>query len=211
MEHQLRREIDIQSHLSHPHILSLYGYFWDNNRIFLILEYAHGGDMYKVLTRTVERNERNLGILKGFTESKTTNWISQLASALEYCHSKHVIHRDINPENLLLGLDNKLKLADFGWSVHAPSSRRTTVCGTLDYLPPEMIEPSGTLLFVLLLLLLVVVVVVVILCPSAFFFLFFSVSEQMLTVSFSFFFLSSFSQLLSSSLLDFLSFSSLSS
>ncbi len=51
-----------------------------------------------------------------------------------------MIHRDIKPENLLLGVYGELKIADFGWSVHAPSSRRTTICGTLDYLPPEMIE-----------------------------------------------------------------------
>jgi serine/threonine protein kinase len=51
-----------------------------------------------------------------------------------------VIHRDIKPENLLLGIYGDLKIADFGWSVHAPSSRRTTICGTLDYLPPEMID-----------------------------------------------------------------------
>lgn len=53
---------------------------------------------------------------------------------------KHIIHRDIKPENLLLGLRGELKIADFGWSVHAPHSRRTTFCGTLDYLPPEMVE-----------------------------------------------------------------------
>lgn len=57
-----------------------------------------------------------------------------------YCHTKKVIHRDIKPENLLVGLMGDLKIADFGWSVHAPSSRRSTLCGTLDYLPPEMVE-----------------------------------------------------------------------
>lgn len=50
-----------------------------------------------------------------------------------------VIHRDIKPENLLLDIKGDLKIADFGWSVHAPSSRRATMCGTLDYLPPEMV------------------------------------------------------------------------
>jgi len=67
-------------------------------------------------------------------------YVASLADALHYCHSKHVIHRDIKPENLLLGYRGEVKISDFGWSVHAPSSRRTTLCGTLDYLPPEMIE-----------------------------------------------------------------------
>ena len=51
-----------------------------------------------------------------------------------------MIHRDIKPENLLIGMKGEIKIADFGWSVHAPTSRRNTLCGTLDYLPPEMIE-----------------------------------------------------------------------
>ncbi|KAH8975831.1 hypothetical protein BDL97_01G180000 [Sphagnum fallax] len=96
VEHQLRREIEIQSHLRHPNILRLYGYFYDQ-------------------------------------------YIASLARALMYCHEKHVIHRDIKPENLLIGSKGELKIADFGWSVHT-SSRRRTLCGTLDYLPPEMVE-----------------------------------------------------------------------
>lgn len=47
----------------------------------------------------------------------------EITDALIYCHSKRVIHRDIKPENLLLGMQGELKIADFGWSVHAPSSR----------------------------------------------------------------------------------------
>lgn len=50
-------------------------------------------------------------------------YIMELADALHYCHSKKVIHRDIKPENLLLGANGELKIADFGWSVHTPSSR----------------------------------------------------------------------------------------
>ncbi|TRY83279.1 hypothetical protein DNTS_000571 [Danionella cerebrum] len=95
VEHQLRREIEIQSHLRHPNILRFYNYFHDETRVYLILEYAPRGEM------------------------------------------------DIKPENLLLGYKGELKIADFGWSVHAPSLRRRTMCGTLDYLPPEMIEGSS--------------------------------------------------------------------
>ncbi|XP_072014211.1 aurora kinase-like [Amphiura filiformis] len=130
VEHQLRREIEIQSHLRHPNVLRLYGYFYDDTRVYLILEYAPRGELYKELQKPPGR----------FDDQRTAMYIGQLADALHYCHSKKVIHRDIKPENLLLGIKGDLKIADFGWSVHAPSSRRTTMCGTLDYLPPEMVE-----------------------------------------------------------------------
>lgn len=131
VEHQVRREIEIQSHLRHPHILRLYGYFHDEARIYLILEYAPKGTLYKELQSQPE---------KRFDEKQSAIYIKSLASALQYLHERHVIHRDIKPENLLLGYKGELKIADFGWSVHEPNSMRTTLCGTLDYLPPEMVQ-----------------------------------------------------------------------
>lgn len=77
---------------------------------------------------------------KCFPEKRAAQYIAQLADALKYCHLKKVIHRDIKPENLLIGGNGEVKIADFGWSVHAPSSRRSTLCGTLDYLSPEMVN-----------------------------------------------------------------------
>ncbi|PKK17627.1 aurora kinase C, partial [Columba livia] len=129
VEHQLRREIEIMAHLQHPNILRLYNYFHDERRVFLILEYAPGGELYKELQRQGR-----------FDATRTATLMEEAADALLYCHGKKVIHRDIKPENLLLGLMGELKIADFGWSVHAPSLRRRTLCGTLDYLPPEMVE-----------------------------------------------------------------------
>ncbi|KAK2889687.1 hypothetical protein Q8A67_015062 [Cirrhinus molitorella] len=129
VEHQLRREVEIQSHLRHPNILRLYGYFHDTARVYLILEFAPKGELYGELQRCGT-----------FDDQRSATYIMELADALSYCHSKNVIHRDIKPENLLLGANGELKIADFGWSVHTPSSRRSTLCGTLDYLPPEMIE-----------------------------------------------------------------------
>lgn len=129
VEKQLRREIEIQSHLRHINILRLYGYFYDEKRVYLILEYAPQGELYKLLRRA-----------NHFDETTASKYIRQMAAALQYLHSKHVIHRDIKPENILLGLHGEVKIADFGWSVHAPNTRRLTLCGTLDYLPPEMVE-----------------------------------------------------------------------
>ena len=62
-----------------------------------------------------------------------------MCQALKYLHGKSVIHRDIKPENLLNCLGT-IKIADFGWSIHAPEHKRQTLCGTLDYLPPEMVD-----------------------------------------------------------------------
>ncbi|KAL1404132.1 hypothetical protein pipiens_001727 [Culex pipiens pipiens] len=131
IEHQVRREIEIQSHLRHPNILRMYGYFHDETRIYLILEYAPGGTLFSKL-QTQPGNK--------FPEKQCAIYINMLVSALIYLHERNVIHRDIKPENLLLGHGGDLKIADFGWSVHEPTSTRTTLCGTLDYLSPEMVQ-----------------------------------------------------------------------
>lgn len=97
--------------------------------MYIVLEYAPKGEIYKILQK------------KGrFTEIQTYKFIKQLNNALQYLHKRKVIHRDIKPENLLLSKDGDIKLADFGWSCKAQvkDERRTTFCGTLDYVSPEM-------------------------------------------------------------------------
>lgn len=128
---QLRREIEIQMNLRHPNVLRMFGYFHDPGRIFMMLEFAGRGELFKILSKLPERR---------FDEATAAKYIAQIADALQYLHSKHIIHRDIKPENLLVGIRGEVKIADFGWSVHAPGNRRATLCGTLDYLPPEMVE-----------------------------------------------------------------------
>ncbi|POS76581.1 hypothetical protein DHEL01_v205022 [Diaporthe helianthi] len=118
VEKQVRREVEIQANLAHPNILRLYGHFHDSKRVFLILEYAGQGEL-------------------------AARYVAQMAGALGYLHRKNVIHRDVKPENILVGVHGEIKISDFGWSVHAPGKRRTTYCGTLDYLPPEMVAASG--------------------------------------------------------------------
>ncbi|KAI1193454.1 serine/threonine-protein kinase [Nemania serpens] len=133
-EMHVRREIEVHSNLRHPGILGFYGWFYDSRRIFIILEYAAGGELYKVLQREGT-----------FPEQRAAQYIAQVTSSIIYLHGKNVMHRDMKPENILIGLYGELKLADFGYSVHAPSNRRNTLCGTLDYLPPEMIRSSQLL------------------------------------------------------------------
>ncbi|XP_042505360.1 serine/threonine-protein kinase Aurora-3-like [Macadamia integrifolia] len=128
LHNQLRREMEIQSSLSHPNVLRLFGWFHDGQRIFLILEYAHRGELYREL--------RKSGHL---SEEQAATYFASLTRALAYCHNQYVIHRDIKPENLLLDFEGRLKIADFGWSVQS-RSKRHTMCGTLDYLAPEMVE-----------------------------------------------------------------------
>ena len=112
-----------------PALLYTLRYFYDQSRIYLILEFAQRGELYKDLQK-----------LKRFSDERSAYYIGSLAASLNYCHDKNVIHRDIKPENLLVDGKGEVKIADFGWSVHAPSSKRHTLCGTLDYLPPEMVE-----------------------------------------------------------------------
>ncbi|XP_040164422.1 aurora kinase B [Anopheles arabiensis] len=131
VEKQLLREIEIQSRLKHPHILRLYTWFHDDRRIYLALELAAQGELYKHLKAAPKGR---------FDERRSARYISQVADALNYCHANNVIHRDLKPENILLTDEDNIKLADFGWSAHTNSNKRKTMCGTLDYLPPEMVD-----------------------------------------------------------------------
>lgn len=140
MVHQVQQEIENQTKLSHPNILQLLTYFWDEEKIYLILEFATEGGLLDALKKTKHHR---------FDENTTAYYIRQVASALSYCHTKGVIHRDVKPENVLLFGNHVVKLADFGLSVHV-SSKKTlnTVCGTLDYLSPEMVNRKNYKKFV---------------------------------------------------------------
>lgn len=132
VQRQLVREIKFHWFLKHKNIIPLYGVFHDDDKVYMMMEYASKGDVYK---------ELKMAAGKRFEEQKASNYIKQILDAVIYLHSQDIIHRDLKPENLL-DCDGTIKLADFGWSVLAPekTGRRKTFCGTLDYMPPEMIH-----------------------------------------------------------------------
>ncbi|CAF0781439.1 unnamed protein product [Rotaria sp. Silwood1] len=137
MEQQVKREIEIQSNLKHPNILRLYGFFHDEQRIYLLLEYAPGGELY-----------RRMQTEKILRESEAAGYVYQLCNALNYLHTKRVIHRGIF---ILLYEYKYYKLIYCryqtrkysNWKIWHFKIRRTTLCGTLDYLPPEMLNGNG--------------------------------------------------------------------
>eukprot|EP00929_Paragymnodinium_shiwhaense_P058254 TRINITY_DN29166_c0_g2_i1.p1 TRINITY_DN29166_c0_g2~~TRINITY_DN29166_c0_g2_i1.p1 ORF type:complete len:463 (-),score=42.15 TRINITY_DN29166_c0_g2_i1:83-1471(-) len=133
-QRHVTHEINIQGHLRHAGVLRLFGFFWDAKKLYLLLEHAPGGNLQDLLSKQPERR---------FSETEAAGHTRQVADALAYLHRTHVIHRDVKPLNILVGLHGRLKLADFGWAVHMlPGDRRWTLCGTLDYLPPEMVHAT---------------------------------------------------------------------
>jgi aurora kinase, other len=130
---QLRREIRIMYSINHPNIISLYSHFEDVNNFYLILELAQGGQLYTKLKK-----------FKNFEESIAAQYLREVCLAVQYLHSRipPIIHRDIKPENILLDIDDKARLGDFGWS-NFLDDERDTYCGTLEYLAPEMVERIG--------------------------------------------------------------------
>ncbi len=122
-------EINIHSKLYHQNIIKLYSVYEDDETINIILEYAKGGNLYQLI-----KDEKN-----GFSESKAFDYFIQVINAVYYLHSNNIIHRDIKPENILIGDDNKLKLCDFGWAKELTLENRSTFCGTMEYMAPEIV------------------------------------------------------------------------
>ena len=131
-QQSIRKEIHLHKQLNHPNVIKLVDYFYENKVIYILLEYASNGDLYKFLLKN--RNCSNKLKLKFF---------HQTALAVQYIHKRGIMHRDIKPENILLDSNFNVKLCDFGWSIlYKPHESRTTICGTYEYMAPEIFTRS---------------------------------------------------------------------
>ncbi|XP_043196738.1 serine/threonine-protein kinase SIK3-like isoform X2 [Amphibalanus amphitrite] len=127
---KIMREVKIMKILRHPHIIRLYQVMETEKMIYLVMEYASKGEIFDHMVAN--------GPLK---ESEARPWFRQILAAVQYCHRKNVVHRDLKAENLLLDAEDSIKLADFGFSnFYSESDPLTTGCGSPPYAAPELFE-----------------------------------------------------------------------
>ncbi|KAG8592793.1 hypothetical protein GDO81_000627 [Engystomops pustulosus] len=135
MVQRVRNEVEIHCQLKHPSILELYNYFEDNNYVYLILEMCHNGEMNRYL-----KNRK-----KPFTEKEARHFMEQIVKGMLYLHSHGILHRDLTLSNLLLSSDMNIKIADFGLAAQLklPNEKHFTMCGTPNYIAPEIATRSA--------------------------------------------------------------------
>lgn len=127
---KLFREVRIMKFLDHPNIVKLYEVIETDKTLYLVMEYASGGEVFDYLVAHGRMKEK---------EARAK--FRQIVSAVQYCHQKHVIHRDLKAENLLLDADMNIKIADFGFSNEfTPGNKLDTFCGSPPYAAPELFQ-----------------------------------------------------------------------
>ena len=127
----LNREIDIMKRLKHPNIVQLYDVYDHPDKVYLVMEFVSGGELYNEI---VERGS--------FTEHDACNLVRQALEAIAYIHENGIAHRDLKPENLLLADASAdiVKLADFGLSKDtSDGGQMATCCGSPSYVAPEVL------------------------------------------------------------------------
>ncbi|XP_047342101.1 CBL-interacting serine/threonine-protein kinase 8-like [Impatiens glandulifera] len=134
MMDQIKREITIMKLVRHPNIVHLHEVLASRTKIYIILEFVTGGELFDKIVHHGK-----------LSEAESRRYFQQLIDAVDYCHSKGVYHRDLKPENLLLDSLGNLKISDFGLSAFpgvGVSLLRTT-CGTPNYVAPEVLGHKG--------------------------------------------------------------------
>lgn len=133
---QIKREISAMRLVRHPNVVHLYEVMATKTKIYFVMEYAKGGELF---SKVVAKGKLH--------EDVARKYFKQLIDAVEFCHSRGVYHRDLKPENILLDEDENLKVSDFGLSAITECRRSDgllhTTCGTPAYVAPEIIGRNG--------------------------------------------------------------------
>ncbi|CAH8434483.1 unnamed protein product [Schistosoma intercalatum] len=127
---KLTREVRVIKSINHPNIVQLYEVIETGRYVYLVMEYAKNGEMFEYLLKHNRMNEFD-----------ARGKFRQILSAVQYCHRKNIVHRDLKAENLLLDYRNNIKLADFGFANHFnATSLLDTFCGSPPYAAPELLN-----------------------------------------------------------------------
>ncbi|KAJ8635312.1 hypothetical protein MRB53_009579 [Persea americana] len=136
MVEQIKREIATMKLIKHPNVVRLYEVMGSRTKIFIVLEFVTGGELFDKIV--------NHGRMR---EDEARRYLQQLINAVDYCHSRGVYHRDLKPENLLLDANGNLKVSDFGLSALSQQvgddGLLHTTCGTPNYVAPEVLNDRG--------------------------------------------------------------------
>lgn len=127
---RLQREIRFLKLLYHPHIIKVYDVVETLDSIYIMMEYANGGELFDYIVAN-----------KKVKDPEAKDFFRQVLSAVDYCHKNAVIHRDLKPENLLLDSKKGIKIIDFGFGNNFSLDGKLldTYCGSPFYAAPEMI------------------------------------------------------------------------
>ncbi|KAH9381252.1 hypothetical protein HPB48_014437 [Haemaphysalis longicornis] len=128
-----KMERDILAEVRHPFVVKLHYAFQTEGKLYLILDFLKGGDLFTRLSKEVM-----------FTEEDVKFYLAELALALDHLHSLGIIYRDLKPENILLDSDGHISLTDFGLSKEALNDQKAySFCGTVEYMATEVINRKG--------------------------------------------------------------------
>ena len=130
VEH-VKSEKDILLSIEHPFIVTLVAAFQDEKRLYMLMEFVNGGELFSYL-----RRQGRLSI------DAARFYAAEIVSAFHYLHERNIVYRDLKPENLLLDARGHIKITDFGFA-KVIESRSYTLCGTPEYLAPEIIQSKG--------------------------------------------------------------------
>ncbi|CEM30950.1 unnamed protein product [Vitrella brassicaformis CCMP3155] len=127
----INSEKSILAALDHPFIVNMHGVFHDPRYLYIVMEYVVGGEFFTHLRKT------------GRFENDTSRFYAGIVTAIfDYLHGKNIIYRDLKPENILINRDGYLKLTDFGFA-KIIEFRTYTLCGTPEYIAPEVLLNKG--------------------------------------------------------------------